>query len=156
MPTIATSANGPRVFVRSPRRWSTHARALRRGALGALAAAAPDIRGDLTIVLTTDAVIRRLNRDYRGMDRPTDVLSFELGDGARPGEPLGDVVISVQTAQRQARDCEAKLSFELLRLLVHGTLHLCGYDHHAPVEARRMHALTRRLLKLLAPETARA
>lgn len=123
---------------------------LKRAALLALASAAPSVRGELTVVLTDDAEIRRLNRTYRGKDRATDVLSFSLGDGRAQGEPLGDVVISVDTAARQARSYGASLEQELARLLVHGTLHLCGYDHRTRRQAVIMHGLTRRLLAKLA------
>ena len=93
------------------------------------------MRGDVTVVLTGDRDIRRLNREFRGKDRPTDVLSFDIGDGLAPGEPFGDVVISVETARRQARDYDAPLVNEMQRLIVHGVLHLCGYDHHERSEA---------------------
>jgi probable rRNA maturation factor len=141
---------GPRVHVKAAKTW----RGVRRSALvdaarATLAHAAPAVRGDVTVVLTTDRVIRKLNREYRGKDQPTDVLSFDIGDGLDAGEPFGDVVISVETARRQARDYEAPLQTEILRLLVHGTLHLCGYDHQERREAARMHGLTRRLVSRL-------
>jgi probable rRNA maturation factor len=138
---------GPRVDIKSPKPWRGVRRsALVNAALVTLAHAAPAVRGDVTVVLTTDRVIRSLNRRYRGCDRPTDVLSFDIGSGIDPGEPFGDVVISVETARRQAREYEAPLQTEMLRLLVHGTLHLCGYDHHERRAAARMHGLTRRLV----------
>ncbi|HEY7981709.1 MAG TPA: rRNA maturation RNase YbeY [Candidatus Eremiobacteraceae bacterium] len=142
--------DGPRVHVKSVRPW----RGLRRGALinaalVTLARAAPAVRGDITVVLTNDRAIRALNRKYRGHDRPTDVLSFDIGDGLDAAEPFGDVVISVETARRQAREYDAPLETEVVRLLVHGTLHLCGYDHHERREAAKMHGLTRRLVSAL-------
>ena len=143
----AASVDGPRVFVvrkrGAPRRTAGFARAVER----ALAAAAPDVRGDVTLVLTGDAAVRRLNKRYRGKDRATDVLSFGLGDGRRAGEPFGDIVISVDTARRQAREYDATLGREIERLAIHGTLHLCGYDHRERREAARMHGLTRRVLR---------
>ena len=123
---------------------------LKRAALLVLASAAPAVRGELTVVLTDDAEIRRLNRTYRGKDRATDVLSFSLGDGRGDTELIGDVVISVDTATRQARSYGASLEEELARLLVHGTLHLCGYDHQTRRQALIMHGLTRRLMAKLA------
>lgn len=140
----------PRVDVRSSKPW----RGIRRtdlvhAALVTLERAAPAVCGDITIVLTTDRAIRTLNRKYRGKDRPTDVLSFAIGDGLQQGEPFGDVVISVESARRQAREYDAPLRTEMLRLLVHGTLHLCGYDHHERRMAARMHGLTRRLVTKL-------
>ena len=119
-----------------------------------LSAAAPKVRGDVTVVLTRDAKIRQLNSTYRGKDEPTDVLSFSFGDGCKAGEPFGDVVISLETASRQARAYDASLQSELERLLVHGTLHLCGYDHKKRHEAAQMHRLARRLLAKLARDGA--
>lgn len=122
---------------------------LRRVVLHSLAAAAPHVRGDVAVVVTDDKTIRRLNRRYRDKDAATDVLAFPLGDGLATGEPFGDVVISWETARRQAREYDAALSEEMCRLLIHGTLHLCGYDHHERKQAARMHGLTRRLLREL-------
>jgi rRNA maturation RNase YbeY len=141
---------GPRVEIRASKPW----RGLRRLALvhaaqATLARAAPAVRGDVTVVLTSDRAIRKLNREYRGKDRATDVLSFDIGDGLAAGEPFGDVVISVETARRQAREYAAPLQTEMVRLLVHGTLHLCGYDHLERRDAARMHGLTRRLVRKL-------
>ncbi|MBV8082700.1 MAG: rRNA maturation RNase YbeY [Candidatus Eremiobacteraeota bacterium] len=140
-------ADGPHVFVRRSRAVPARLEALKRAVLRTLATAAPHVRGDVSLVLTSDAVIRSLNRRYRNRDVPTDVLAFELGEGANPGEPFGDVVVSLDSARRQARAYGATLHEELLRLIIHGTLHLCGYDHHERRHAARMHALTRRLLK---------
>jgi probable rRNA maturation factor len=85
--------------------------------------------------------MRRLNRDYRGKDRPTDVLAFSLLEGAGAGvsDAIGDVVISTATAARQARENGLTLRQEVDRLLVHGILHLVGYDHErSAAEARKM------------------
>lgn len=114
---------------------------------------------ELSVVLCSDAVIHALNRDWRGKDRPTDVLSFAQGEGegARPSGLLGDVVISVDTAQRQADERHATLGREIDRLLVHGLLHLLGYDHEvSPAEARRMQRRERALDRLLVPPRRRA
>lgn len=136
--------------VKTARPWRGVRRsALVNAALVTLARVAPSVRGDVTVVLTTDRAIRALNRKYRGNDRPTDVLSFDIGHGLDAGEPFGDVVISVETARRQAREYDAPLQTELVRLLVHGTLHLCGYDHQERREAAKMHGLTRRLVSAL-------
>ena len=112
-----------------------------------LARGAPGVVGDVAIVVTDDRTIRRLNRRFRGVDAPTDVLAFPLGDGLAQGEPFGDVVISCEKAKRQAREYGASFENEMYRLLVHGTLHLCGYDHYERKQAARMHGLTRRLLR---------
>jgi probable rRNA maturation factor len=125
---------------------------LRTAAIATLAKAAQHVAGDVTVVLCDDKEIQRLNRRYRDKDKATDVLSFDVGDGLTAGEPFGDVVISVEMARRQARAYGASLVEEMQRLIVHGTLHLCGYDHHERREAARMHALTRRLLRDLRPE----
>lgn len=140
---------GPAVRVTGARRFGVDARDVRAAACMAVGAGLPAARGEIAIVLVDDDEIRRLNRTYRGKDRPTDVLSFDIGDGLSPGEPLGDVVVSVPTARRQAREYGARLADELRRLVVHGALHLCGFDHQTKTDAARMHGLTRRLLDSL-------
>lgn len=104
----------------------------------------------MTIALVGDRAIRRLNRTYRGLDRATDVLSFPAGLG--PGEGgefsyLGDVVISTQAVERQARAAGHSVEREMAELLIHGTLHLLGYDHE--VDQGRMDRLERRLRRRL-------
>jgi probable rRNA maturation factor len=101
-----------------------------------------------SILLTGDDQIRNLNRLYRKKDRPTDVLSFsqiegELGE--RAGRLLGDVIVSVPTARRQAARARRDLLAELTMLLAHGLLHLLGWDHATAAEDRRMRRETRRL-----------
>jgi rRNA maturation RNase YbeY len=96
---------------------------------------------ELSIVLVSDRRMRALNRQYRGRNRPTDVLAFaqQEGAGAAPPGVLGDVVISLDTAGRQAAAGRRPLAAEVERLLIHGLLHLFGYDHErSPAEARRM------------------
>ena len=87
--------------------------------------------GDLTIVLTDDAKLRELNRDYLGIDAPTDVLSFPASETdpetARPY--LGDILISIPRAEQQAHAAGHALEAEVQLLAVHGTLHLLGHDH---------------------------
>jgi probable rRNA maturation factor len=90
------------------------------------AAAALSVRGELALVLAGDGLVRRLNRDYRGKDRSTDVLSFP-GEGGEAG--LGDIVISVAKAERNARAFGRSLAQELDVLALHGFLHVLGYDH---------------------------
>jgi len=114
-----------------------------RHAAGVLLAAARTwVREQLSIALVSDREMRALNRRWRKQDRPTDVLSFPLQE---PGA-LGDVVISLDTARRQAREGGWPLAAELRRLLAHGILHCRGYDHELPEDARRMAAAERRLL----------
>jgi probable rRNA maturation factor len=110
---------------------------------------------DLSVLIVDDARIHRLNARYRGVDRPTDVLAFAMREGPfahlHP-QILGDVVISAQTALRQARARRHALAEELTRLLIHGTLHLLGYDHEvSPADARLMRAKERELWRLVAP-----
>ena len=90
---------------------------------------------ELSILVVGDAAIRRLNRDWRGKDLATDVLSFPA---AGPGPFLGDVVVSLDTARRAAREAGRPLGAELDRYLAHGLLHLLGHDHERPADARRM------------------
>ena len=97
----------------------------------------------------TDQTIHELNRQYRNKDKPTDVLSFPLADEVCP-TLLGDVVISIDTARRQARQRKRAFADELRALLVHGILHLLGYDHEvSDSEAVRMRRKERELKALL-------
>lgn len=100
---------------------------------------------ELSILLCDDATIHELNRDYRGKDRPTDVLAFAMREGeGGPLHPeiLGDVVISIDTTRRQARERGIAIVAEATFLLAHGLLHLLGYDHQTEQELRVMMALT--------------
>jgi len=103
---------------------------------------------EASFLLTDDTQIHKLNREYRGFDKPTDVLAFALMDGEfgaiSPGL-LGDVIVSVPTARRQAREAKRPLVDELTMLLAHGLLHLLGYDHRTAKEDRVMRAETDRL-----------
>ncbi len=93
--------------------------------------AAGESGAELSIALVDDTVIQRLNRDYRGQDRSTDVLSFSLREGEPVGQhyPLGDIVISLETARRQGDNFGNNLMEEICELLFHGFLHLLGHDH---------------------------
>ena len=119
---------------------------MRRAVAHTLSRAAPHVVGDVNVVVIGDRTMRALNRRYRGMDASTDVLAFPLGNGIEKDEPFGDIVISRDTARRQARDYGASLGQEMTRLAVHGALHLCGHGHHERKAAARMFGLTRRLL----------
>jgi probable rRNA maturation factor len=104
---------------------------------------------ELSLVLTDDATIQVLNRQWRNKDKATDVLSFPQADFERT-LVLGDVIISVETAARQAPKFGNDLQAELDRLLVHGVLHLIGHDHiHGGPQARKMKREEERLLRLL-------
>jgi rRNA maturation RNase YbeY len=108
-----------------------------------------NVDAELSVVLVDDREMQALNATYRKKNRPTDVLAFSM----REGEPspqtnlLGDVVISVDTAARQAAERGVSVAAEIRTLLAHGILHLLGYDHErSPAEARRMFALQRKLM----------
>jgi len=100
-------------------------------------------RGTVTLVVTSDRRIRGLNRTWRGQDKATDVLSFPAGDDPGPAPHLGDIVISRETAARQARHEGHSLATELRVLALHGLLHLLGYDHER--DSGRMARIERRL-----------
>jgi len=100
-------------------------------------------RGTVTLVVTSDRRIRGLNRTWRGQDKATDVLSFPAGDDPGPAPHLGDIVISRETAARQARHGGHSLATELRVLALHGLLHLLGYDHER--DSGRMARIERRL-----------
>jgi len=121
-----------------------------RAFLRTVAPAAGAPSGSATVALVTDGRMRTLNRDFRGLDKPTDVLSFRSTRKGGSSGYLGDIVISVETAERQARRLRSTLPRELEILALHGFLHLLGYDHErsAP-EARRMHRKERALLRAL-------
>ncbi|MHB8874178.1 MAG: rRNA maturation RNase YbeY [Myxococcaceae bacterium] len=104
---------------------------------------------ELSVALVGDAAIRRLNRVWRRIDRPTDVLSFPGGEplpGAKGAHLLGDVIISLDTAARAAKEHGRTVGDELDRYLAHGLLHLLGHDHLRPADARRMALAEERLL----------
>jgi probable rRNA maturation factor len=105
-------------------------------------------RAELSVLLTDDAGIHQLNRDHRQKDKPTDVLAFPMDESVPdPAGILGDVVISLDTAERQARSRKRPLIEEVRFLLAHGVLHLIGYDHAEPAEKREMVAMTRLLVR---------
>lgn len=134
---------GPHVLVRSDHPGGTYAgRVLRVHAARFLEALRQS--GELSVLVATDREIRRLNREFRQTDKSTDVLSFEQ-DVSRG--LLGDIVISLDTARRQAKEDKRLLTDELARLLAHGLLHLLGHDHETTAaDARRMAAAEVELL----------
>lgn len=126
------------------RRNLRHAEALVRG--GARAALeGRSAAGTVTFALGDDALLRRLNRDFRGKDRPTNVLSFP---GSGDGE-LGDVALAYETCAREARTQRKELGAHVRHLVVHGTLHLLGFDHETDADAFEMEARERRVLRRL-------
>jgi probable rRNA maturation factor len=126
-------------------------RLCRRAAAAALAGE-PGTPAEVSVLLTDDARISRLNGRYRGREGPTNVLSFPTGGAPPPGPAaaprlLGDVVVALETTRREAADEGRQVADHLAHLVVHGTLHLLGYDHEAVAEAERMEA---REIELLA------
>jgi len=121
---------------------------IRRAARAALAAAEQGDgivpAGDLCVVLADDELQRQLNRDYRGRDKPTNVLSF---DGAPAA--LGDVVLALETVAAEAQQQGKRLADHVAHLVVHGVLHLMGYDHEKQSEASRMERLEIEILDRL-------
>jgi probable rRNA maturation factor len=142
------------------------ARAIVRRAVRQAAAALSTRPGELAIVLTDDAAMRRLNRDWRGIDAATNVLSFAtIGAGRRMldrvggqsrernqlvASHLGDVVLAYETLKREARRDGKSFDHHLAHLAVHGFLHLLGYDHESDAQARRMESAERAILRDLA------
>lgn len=104
---------------------------------------------ELSILLCDDATIHALNRDYRKKDKPTDVLAFAMREGPYAelaGDMLGDVIVSLDTAARQAAEKKVPLDREITMLVAHGLLHLLGFDHGTRTEQRRMTARTDALI----------
>jgi len=107
-------------------------------------------QAELSIALVGNAEIRRLNAKFRKKDYPTDVLSFPAGDELPPGDLLGDVVISVQKAAEQAKQRGRTLNEEIVTLLIHGIVHLLGYDHERSAkEAKIMARLEKKIYRAL-------
>ncbi|WP_457553179.1 rRNA maturation RNase YbeY [Desulfobacula sp.] len=108
---------------------------------------------EISIVITNDQQIQQLNKTYRNLDKPTNVLAFPMQEGEftqiTPGL-LGDVVISCETAQKEADDANITLLERMSQLLIHGTLHLMGFDHEiSPWDAQKMEEKSLELLRNL-------
>ncbi len=110
-------------------------------------------RAEVAVVLSNDHHIHDLNRDYRGIDKPTNVLSFaSLDEDGRAGQPsgapvlLGDVIVAFETVEGEARSENKTLEAHLAHMIVHGTLHLMGYDHEIERDASEMETLEIRAL----------
>lgn len=154
MPAVATMAAPVIEVIIESEAWSAEpdAAGIVRRAIRAAAAAVPEAGGEVAVVLTDDAAIRTLNRDWRKIDKPTNVLSFPAprrpaAQGA-DGTPilLGDVVIAYETAAREAADEGKPFGHHLAHLAVHGFLHLMGYDHESDPDALEMERLETRIL----------
>ena len=105
--------------------------------------------GDVSVIVTDDSHVHQLNKDYRSIDRPTDVLSFALRSEDDPDEDtLGEIYISVETAARQASEAGRPFEEEIAHLAIHGVLHLLGYEHDTDIGYDRMRAEEDRYLGL--------
>jgi len=116
-----------------------------------------DEETEISVLFTDDKFIRSLNNKYRGIDKPTDVLSFSLQEGAIKSPEvesdkllglLGDIIISVETAQKQADNLNHSMEKELTVLLIHGLLHLTGYDHEKDKDYKIMREKESEMLKI--------
>jgi probable rRNA maturation factor len=105
---------------------------------------APD--GELSVAFVGDRTMRRINRDYRSVDKPTDVLSFSYVDESHAGGVLGEIFVSPAVAARQAKEAGCGMEEEVVRLVLHGLLHVLGYDHDTGATRRRMFARQERYL----------
>jgi len=123
---------------------------------------AVDMSCVVNILVTDDDQIRKYNRNYRGIDKATDVLSFPMQTFPQPGWsnsidlepdidtgdiPLGDIIISAESVKRQADEYENTIEYETVYLIIHSTLHLLGYDHDTESNERKMHAKTDQIMQ---------
>jgi probable rRNA maturation factor len=134
LPLLRRAAGAALAQARRARRWRS--------------AAAPSV----AVALIDDRAIRKLNRTYRGKDKPTNVLSFPAGgvpDGKSKTRPLGDVAIALGTVKREAKAQGKTVDDHVAHLMVHAVLHLLGYDHEADPDAEEMEALERKALAAL-------
>jgi probable rRNA maturation factor len=135
-------------------KWKAEPRAaaIVRNAIQTAAIAASTPRAELAIVLTDDSAIHALNRDWRGQDKPTNVLSFPAAPprgSKRAAGSLGDIVIAFETTAREAKADRKPLRHHLAHLAVHGFLHLVGHDHEKTRDATAMESLEVRILAWL-------
>lgn len=156
-PGIAEPLAGPRLAVDVVRHAETWLEAgitdalIERAARASLAAipSLPSGNYEIAVVLTNNTDMRTLNRTWRGKDAPTNVLSFPTGETLNGTPFLGDVVLAYETTLEEARKDNLTLSDHVSHLVVHGVLHLLGFDHAADGEAERMEAIERKALATL-------
>jgi probable rRNA maturation factor len=120
-----------------------------REAITAAAGALSTESGEVSILLTDDSEIARLNRDWRGIDKPTNVLSFPASRVGQGDKLLGDIVIAYETLERESRDESWDFLHHLAHLAVHGFLHLIGFDHETDAQAEEMEGLESRIMMRL-------
>lgn len=106
------------------------------------------LNASLSVVITDDRRIRKLNKKYRKLGLATDVLSFEM-DGPEEGKYLGDIVVSLETVKRNSQRYEVPIRQELQRVVIHGVLHLLGFDHKTARQARLMRKVESEIIKKL-------
>ncbi len=144
----------PVYLTNATRKSGLDGRALKR-TLETLLGAVGEKGSSVSLSLVRDPAIRAINGEHRGKDSATDVLSFPLLDDPSEATPagverlLGDIVVSVDTAARQAVEYDATIAAEVDRLMIHGILHLLGHDHMEPDERARMEAEERRLADVI-------
>ncbi len=122
-----------------------------RAACAALAGAGRAESAEISVLLGSDSEIRSLNHRFRGRDKPTNVLSFPAGAAPWPGgpPPLGEIALAGATVRREAAEQRKTLHDHLCHLVIHGTLHLLGFDHLTEQEAAHMERLEARCLETL-------
>ena len=135
-------------------RIAARARPIARETIAAAAAESGWVPGEdieVSLCLADDAALRALNARWRGIDRPTNVLSFPAAEPGRPGgaRALGDIALAFETLEREAAELAIPLADHYRHLIAHGFLHLIGYDHETDREAERMEALETRILARL-------
>jgi probable rRNA maturation factor len=140
-PAVAGIRASPTVIVAE----SAWRRAVHGAAVVAARAAQAARAGDATVVLTTDRAVRRLNARDRGRDKPTNVLTYA---SLAPGLP-GEIILALGQVRREAAAASRRPAHHLAHLVVHGALHLAGYDHHHAGDARRMELAEARILHRL-------
>jgi probable rRNA maturation factor len=136
--------SGITLLVEDPK-WRTHRGLAARLTTAAEAARkAVRLRGDFTILLANDRKLRALNRDFRGKDKPTNVLSFPGAD-----DYAGDIALAYGVTKKEAKAAGKTMASHATHLVVHGVLHLAGHDHERPKEARAMESLEVKILERL-------
>lgn len=128
--------------------WSEESEKLVQRAVSAALEACGEPEARVCVLLTDDAAVQKLNAQFRGKDKPTNVLSFPAPE--IPGDPapqLGDLALAGETCRREALEEGKTVQDHLSHLIVHGVLHLCGYDHETPEEAEEMEDFEREILR---------
>jgi probable rRNA maturation factor len=120
-----------------------------RDAIAAAAAALSTSDGEVSIVLTDDQAIRRLNREWRKIDKATNVLSFPAANGGGGEKMLGDIVIAYETLAKECHEEDRVFLHHLAHLTVHGFLHLVGYDHQTDSDADEMEGLESKIMRTM-------